>query len=412
MISLPKFSRRTRWAVPGAVLAAVAAVTAGALVTTAQASPVLPSRTPAQLLAAVAATKTMPALTGSIDETAALGLPQLPGTSDTTSVTSLLTGSHTVRIWYADQEHVRLAVPGMMSETDMVRSGTSAWLWQSSTDSVTHYLLPSQKPEHVSPPMPALTPQQAANQAIKQVGPTTRVSVQSNVVVAGQAAYQLVLQPKSHRSLIGQVRIAVDAAHSVPLRVQLFARHASSPAFQVGFTSISFVRPAASNFRFTPPPGAKVSTSRLTASDVSSSPGPGRSAGQGQPTMIGHGWLAVAEFPAGAMSGLGLGGPVGIHGGSPVHGQAPAGSGPAAVGGAAGSAAKSVAGSAPAGASPGEYGAVLYAMLKSAKQVHGSWGSGRLLQTSLVSVLFTSDGKVFAGAVTPPALYAAAAHAR
>jgi hypothetical protein len=280
-----------------------------------------------------------------------------------------------------------------MSETDMVLNNTSAWLWQSSSDSVTHYLLPSQKPEHVSSPMPALTPQQAANEAIKKVGPTTRVSVQANVVVAGQAAYQLVLQPKSHRSLIGQVRIAVDAAHSVPLRVQLFGRHASSPAFQVGFTSISFVRPDASNFRFTPPPGAKVSTDRLTASDVSSSSKPAQSAGQGQPTVIGKGWLAVAEFPAGTMSGLGLGGR-------------------AAVGGVAGSAAKSVAGSGSGSASPGEYGAVLYAMLKSAKQVHGSWGSGQLLQTSLVSLLFTSDGKVFAGAVTPSVLYAAAAHAR
>jgi hypothetical protein len=38
--------------------------------------------------------------------------------------------------------------------------------------------------------------------------------------------------------------------------------------------------------------------------------------------------------------------------------------------------------------------------------VHGSWGSGRLLQTKLLSVLITSKGQILAGAVTPSALYA------
>jgi hypothetical protein len=56
-------------------------------------------------------------------------------------------------------------------------------------------------------------------------------------------------------------------------------------------------------------------------------------------------------------------------------------------------------------------------VLRAAKPVHGSWGSGRLLTTSLLSVLVTSDGTVLAGAVTPDTLYAdaaqlAARHAR
>jgi hypothetical protein len=387
---MPKFTRRTRWAVPAGVLAAVGAVAAGALISTAQASPALPARTPAQLLAAVAGTKSMPALTGTVVETARLGLPDLPGASDPTSLASLLTGSHTIRIWYADAAHVRLAVPGTMTESDMILNGTSAWLWQSATNSVDHLLLPRQKPQHMSPALPSLTPQQAASQAIKAVGPTTLVSVQSNVVVAGEAAYQLVLAPKSHDSLVGQVRIAIDAAHNVPLRVQLFARHAASPAFQVGFTSISFVRPAAANFDFTPPPGATVSTEKVTAADWATQPG------ETQPTVIGHGWLAVAELPAAALSGM-----------------AGPGSSSTSLGGVAGSAAQSASGATPStgSASPGEYDAVLKSLLQSAKPVHGSWWSGRLLHTSLLSLLITSDGKAFAGAVTPSVLYADAAHA-
>jgi len=51
---------------------------------------------------------------------------------------------------------------------------------------------------------------------------------------------------------------------------------------------------------------------------------------------------------------------------------------------------------------------VLNALLKSGTRVSGSWGSGRLLQTSLVSVLITDGGRAYAGAVQPSVLYAAA----
>ena len=54
---------------------------------------------------------------------------------------------------------------------------------------------------------------------------------------------------------------------------------------------------------------------------------------------------------------------------------------------------------------------MLNALLHSATPVSGSWGSGRLLRTSLVSVLITDGGRMFAGAVQPSVLYAAAGQA-
>src|SRR5215469_1610663 len=184
-----KFSPRARWAVPAGVLAAVTAVTAGALIGTAQASPALPHRTPAQLLAAVAGRPgPLPALTGTVVESASLGLPNLPGVDNPTSVASLLTGSHTVRIWYADARHFRLAEPGMMSESDLIVNGRTAWYWQSSTNSVTRFPLSADAAAgHGPAPAMALTPQQAARQALAAVGPSTRVTVQNNVTVAGEA---------------------------------------------------------------------------------------------------------------------------------------------------------------------------------------------------------------------------------
>ena len=47
----------------------------------------------------------------------------------------------------------------------------------------------------------------------------------------------------------------------------------------------------------------------------------------------------------------------------------------------------------------GDSAAVLRALLASATPVHGTWGTGRLLQTSLVSVLMTDQGSTFVGAV-------------
>src|SRR5262249_18704592 len=73
-------------------------------------------------------------------------------------------------------------------------------------------------------------------------------------------AYELVLAPKDTRSLVGQVRIAVDAEHSVPLRVQVIAKGATQPAFEVGFTQVSFATPGDEQFRFVPPKGATLDT--------------------------------------------------------------------------------------------------------------------------------------------------------
>ena len=116
-------------------------------------------------------------------------------------------------------------------------------------------------------PKQPLTPQQAAQQVLAAVGPTTTVSVASNVTVAGQAAYGLVLAPKDARSLVGQVQIDVDGRNGVPLRLQVFARGASSPAFQVGYTAIQFVTPAPADLSFTPPPGSTVTQVNLAGGD-------------------------------------------------------------------------------------------------------------------------------------------------
>ena len=125
MIQSPKLSRRARWAIPAAALVVTGGVLAGSLITAAQAAPGLPARTAAQLLAEVA-DSTPPPLTGTVVETASFGLPSLPATGNPTSLSSLLTGSHTIRVWYASPGHFRLAVPQSLSESDVIRDGRTA----------------------------------------------------------------------------------------------------------------------------------------------------------------------------------------------------------------------------------------------------------------------------------------------
>ncbi|HET9080724.1 MAG TPA: DUF2092 domain-containing protein [Trebonia sp.] len=382
-----KLNRRARWAVPGTAVAVTAGVIAAFQIPAAQASPNLPAKTPAQLLASLSNDKKVPPMTGTVVETANLGLPQLPTqASNPTSMTSLLTGSHTVKVYYQDATHYRLAIPQPQAETDVIANGGKTWLWESAGNSVTEFLPPAGKttapaPNPVQTP---LTPQQAANQILAKVGKTTAVSDQANVMVAGEPSYQLVLAPKDSRSLVGKVVIALDGKYGVPLRVQLYAKGASSPAFQVGYNNLQWVSPASSNFSFTPPHGASVKLVQLGTGHAKSASGAAPAAsGVG---TYGKSWLTVVSFPQADLSkGFGTG-----SGSTSSASQQNAYS----------------AGSKGVGVSSQE---LLNGLLGSAKPVHGSWGSGTLVTTSLVSMLMTG-GQVYVGAVTPSVLYAAVGH--
>jgi hypothetical protein len=416
--------RQARWAVPVAAVAAVGLVIAGSG----------RAGTSAQLLAAVNRPAALPpAMIAVVQETASLGLPDLPGSSDATSPLSLLSGTHTFKIWYNGPAQARVAIPVSLGETDLRLDGRTAWLWDSQANQATHYVLlaapagPAGAGRGVSGLGSVPTPQQVAQQILAAVGKTTTVATQQNVSVAGQAAYQLTLAPKDRRSLVGHVSIAIDAQDSLPLRVQVYARGAASPAFSVGYTSLSFTRPAASNFSFRPPPGAKVKTIPVLAEPVPFGPvrasGPVGSGGvivlnpaSGKArssrwsfTVRRRGWYGYAPPSSGSIT---------FSSSSPP----PAGSVTYSSFGVAGSAGSSeviglpiiapkVLGQGwlsvavlPAG--PGGLASGIAAALGSAATpVHGSWGSGRLLRTSLLSILLTPAGGVLIGAVQPSVLY-------
>ena len=369
--------RRAAWAAPAVGLAVVAAAVGIPIV--ASASPSLPHKTAAQLLVDVAKSGETP-LSGTVVETARLGLPALPDIGGTAiSPAALVAGSHTARVWYDGGAKARIALVGNLAETDLVRNGRDAWLWTSGRNTAQHWRLPAHAADKTatssspSSPTPSAaesgTPQQAARQALAAVSPTTKVTVDGTASVAGRSAYELVLAPRDSRSLVGDVRIAVDAKTSVPLRVQVHARGATGrPAFETTFTSVSFSKPSASVFRFSPPPGAKVTTSNVAPSNVKDT---ARTADHGSsPKVIGKGWTAVV-----ALSGVSL--PAGPSGEERHHGSTAADQ--------------------------------LSALTRAMTPVSGAFGSGHLLRTKLVTVWLLDDGRAFVGAVSPAFLEQAAA---
>ena len=157
-----------RWSVPvlAAVLLAVGGSAVGLL--TAAARGGLPDRSPAQLLVDVQEAR-IGGLSGTIVQNSDLGLPSLPGVggSGSSDMTSLVAGSHTLRLWYADPNHVRLALLGSLGESDLVRNGRDLWSWSSKDKSATHHTVAlSDKTPHSLAAASPMTPQQAADAAL------------------------------------------------------------------------------------------------------------------------------------------------------------------------------------------------------------------------------------------------------
>jgi outer membrane lipoprotein-sorting protein len=373
-----------------APLAVVAIVAAGAAIAPsfADAAPSLPAISAQNLLAKAAGSK-VDAFSGTARLTVDLGLPALPDLGGGVNELSLLTGTHTLQVAQNGPDRQRVALLGDMSEYDVVHDGAQLWVYDSSENSVGHAVAAPGRPSTAPHPAPGqqipLTPQQAARQVLAAISPTTAVSVDGTQRVAGQAAYTLVLRPTQPGTLIGQVSIAIDAANGAALRVTVYPQHSGTPIFDLGFSSVSFTAPPDARFDFTAPQGAKVTELGQGSADVRK-PGAGTGGAELAPQTLGTGWVSVVE-----LHGVDL---------AAIQSQAQSGGGPGDSGPDSSS-----------GMLSGDSSDILSTLLGSGHQVGGAFGTGKLFTTSALSVLATSDGRLFAGAVTPAVLEADAAAA-
>jgi hypothetical protein len=112
--------------------------------------------------------------------------------------------------------------------------------------------------------------------------------------------------------------------------------------------------------------------------------------------VLGSDWLSVVATPPSPQVATAVRQLLSAHGGPAVQTGGPF----------SGSSSSSQAYSSTLTVTPGPSLAALRTLLLATRAVHGTWGSGRLLQTSLLTVLVTSKGQILAGAVTPAVLYA------
>lgn len=368
-----------RWLPAVAVPAVIAAgVLAGSLA--ASAGDPLPARTPEQVLQLIAQHREQ-ALSGTLEQSSDLGLPELPkagpgaGSSDTAWL-ELLTGPHTARVYLDGPDNARVQVMDRLAERNAIRHGNELWFYNSKDNTAAHVQLPADAADrHAADKGTMPTPDKLAAKLLAKLDASTDVSVGSDVEVAGRAAYNLVLTPKSTATLVASIAISVDGQSGLPLGVELKARGQSDPAFRIAFTSLLLEAPDASVFAFTPPPGAAVKEIPVPehkAEDATPPSGTG-SKNAHRPAVTGSGWESVVELPAGTGVLAGLGAPD----------QA-----------------------APGRALPGESMSGAASLFQQATvPVPG----GRLVSTSLVNVLILDDGRIFAGSVPLERLQAAAA---
>ena len=366
-----------RWLVPSAAAVVVIGGGAAAGTIVASADPSLPERSAAQLLVDLQNAK-VDGLSGTIVQSADLGLPKIQGITDGASadagLVSLIAGSNTARVWYAGEDKARLALVGTGGETDVIRNGSDVWLWQSEGNKATHLKVPAEagKKTQALPTGVPTTPQDAADAALAAIDDSTKVTTTGAAKVAGRDAYELVLTPRDTASLVGQVRLAIDAEKHIPLGVDVYAKGANDPAVRVAFQQVSFEVPDAEQFTFNPPPGTKVTepSEADIAEEQKKATTPEAQKAQKEAAegtkVVGKGWTSV------------------------LVAKMPKGDDAKAKDGAAGAA--------------GQLDAIVGTLPKTS----GSWGSGHLLTSALFSALITDDGRILVGAVAPEKLYEAA----
>lgn len=360
-----------RWAAPAAAAGLVIASPA-IWASVANAEPTLPERSADQIIADVLAARPV-ALAGEVSQRVELGLPDLGmGSSvdlvNPMSLFGLAQGTNTWRIWYDGEQSYRVSIIRGHDEADLISNGEVTWSWSSATQTAVRFEL-EPAPTGENRPVPQGSPAEAAKQILAQLEEYSTVATDSNVRVAGHAAYELVITPADEATRVQQVRLAVDAETNLPLRVQVFSTTTGTAVIDIGFTQLNYEVPNASTFEFTPPPTAEVVEGNPEIPVIDQQ--------TGEPAEN----LPVPSEQLPAESHPGDSTEVSGEGWSSVRVVTPAS------------------------------GAVADAeMLRQyLPPVSGDWGSGVLLDGTLFSIVFADDGRVAFGAVAPEVLYQALA---
>ncbi|HEX6357153.1 outer membrane lipoprotein carrier protein LolA [Actinophytocola sp.] len=315
-----------------------------------EAPPTLPQVSAEALVESVLNAK-IPSFSGSVEVDNNLGLP-IPG------MPAAAPGEEAAHVWADGSGRTRLAVPGRQDETTIIDDGTTVWVWESESKSVTkvpHDEAATDKPLEGKFADPAA----AATELVTSMQKDSTVTVDGTARVADRPVYQLVLTPKpTERTLLREIRVSVDAELRIPMSVEVLANGQADPAAKIGFTEFSHEAQDPNLFTFTPPAGATVTEKNVDEELTRGGEGFEELLAQADVKTVGEGWdiVLTGKVPAEALS-----------------------------------AAEDMSGRSDQN---------LFGLLETVgKKVTGSFGTGYVITTHVGTALITEDGKVAVGAV-------------
>lgn len=244
-----------------------------------------------------------PAFSGTVSVANNLGLPQVPG-MDALDIDS-------ARVYHDGDGRGRVSVQRGSAEQTVVHNAEGVWTYDSAENTATRYAAPEDPndaaEQYEGQRDKMLTdPSAAATEIINRLTETSTISVDGTARVADRPAYELVLTPKpSERTLLREVKVAIDSETRLPLRFQVLPNGSADPVLSVGFSDFALGDQPDELFDFKPPQGAKVVEEDVAkhapdAKDTEAT----RDAMRDAVTMVGDGWdtVATGTLPDSALS--------------------------------------------------------------------------------------------------------------
>jgi outer membrane lipoprotein-sorting protein len=162
------------------------------------------------------------------------------------------------RLWLSTStRQLRLELQSDNGDAQVVVDGSSFWAYDPSSNTAYEGTLPADKGDRRDHKQ--TTPSLAQIQS--DLGKLMRRIDLSGAIpgdVAGQPTYTVEVSPKHDGGLLGDVQLAWDAVHGVPLRAAVYARGNNTPVLELKATGVSYGRVSESDFAVSPPRGAKL----------------------------------------------------------------------------------------------------------------------------------------------------------
>lgn len=342
--------RAARWLLPVGVISVLTIVTLGVRDSDTRSG--LPAIPAARLLGDLRAAADV-AVAGTVIaqlSPGASGASRLADAGTAQALGALQSGSHTARFWYGGPERQRVALLEATQETDVFRDGRNVWQWDSDHRVATHILLKddARTPMPVSP----VLPQQLATLMPQPLTAAALDAIDEDTTLSVAPNRRVADRPAHQLVLTPHGELTRVA--SVRIAVDAATHVPLGVEIYARGKNKPVVDVAFVSITFRPPHAALF---RFT-------PPPGAIVAEAVPgsagvpvTVRGTGWESVVEYRVNRAA----------------------------------------------------LAEVAQPIMAALQPVSGDWGHGRLLDATLMCVLVTDDGRAFAGAVEPSALYAAAA---